>query len=206
MILRAVTRCCFALLWLLAAAGGLALYAAALAPRARAWLSATFVEDGRPTLALQLLATALLILVLLVLWARVRRTPRPPDTLSFDTPDGHIEIAAATLGRFIKAIIRNDARVSHASVKTALDQRKINVHARITVDEHQPITALATALQQTVRQRVYEAFGFDLLRDIRIEVAGIVTRESRQRLLTWGRSEAADAERDTSSAHGADSA
>ena len=187
MIWRTISRCCVAVLWLLTVVVGVAMYVAAFSPATRALAGATLVIDDEPPLLLQSVATVLLVLALLLLLAALRRRPRSQPMLRFDTPDGHIVIATATLARFIRAIIRNDGRVSSAHVTTELDERKINVQARITVSEDQPITALATGLQQTVRQRVFDAFGFDLLRDIRVEVAGIVPhREHTRHLLAWG--------------------
>jgi hypothetical protein len=104
----------------------------------------------------------------------------------------------------VKAIIKAYEPVNHASVTTEEDHKKVNVIARVYLNDNQPVASVVTELQLAVRKRVHEAFGLDLLRDIRIEVARLTAGRRRlQKLLgDSGNGDAKLSEEQDKSMHG----
>jgi len=192
---RFVSRCCFWLLALVVLVAGGSLLLATAFPQVQArllpMLPALFSRDH--SLIAYCAAMGLLLLVLLAAWTEFLLLKKPPSTLTFNTVEGTVSIAPATLARFVREVIYACRGVVHARVVTDLDGRKMAVTAWIRFSDEQPVTQFASDVQHAVRRRVRDVFGFDLLRDIRIEVAGIEQRGTgSRRLLGWAEAPEAD--------------
>jgi len=125
-------------------------------------------------LLIQSFATLLLIIGLIGLFAKIRLS-RNSSRLVYNTAEGQIVIEASSISRFILEILKNFDGVRNSFVSTKKDARKVNVSARVQLTDERPVAALVADLQLTIRQRMREAFGLDLLRDIRIEVTRVVS-------------------------------
>ena len=132
------------------------------------------------------IAAGVVIIALATAWAEQRRAVRRVTGLMFNTPEGQVLIGLETISNFIERLLRSHGGVRGVAVRTARDERKVNVTARIRVTDQRPVVALVAELQQAVRSRAQETFGVDLIRDIRIEIAQVIpTRPASQRLLSW---------------------
>ena len=177
---RGISKCCYVILWVLATTAGLAsygmFYSMPFRARVLSWLHEN--AGGGADNVLQIVATCLICLALLALLAGLRLC-RKQAPLTYHTAEGPVVIEPATLNRFIVGLVNAYEGVRYATIKTVKDDRKVNVIARVYLNDSHPVAALVADIQLGVRQRVLEAFGLDLLRDIRIEVARVVARPRR---------------------------
>ncbi len=193
-LFRFVLRCCHAVLLFLALACSMALLALLVhvplvhVPLQERLLAALpdLLSSREQAPWLMAVAMGLLLIVLLAAWMEVLLRRRPPPVLTFNTVEGTVSIATATLARFVRQVIQGSRGVVNARVDTLIDGRKMAVTAQVRFTDEQAVTVLATEAQRTVRQRVQAVFGCDLLRDIKIEVASVDIRAGRpRRLLSW---------------------
>ena len=187
MFWKALSRCGFWLCWLLAFWLGSATYLLAVCPALRNSLAHGLLENI-PAYRVETayIAAGVVIIALATAWAEQRRAVRRVTGLMFNTPEGQVLIGLETISNFIERLLRSHGGVRGVAVRTARDERKVNVTARIRVTDQRPVVALVAELQQAVRSRAQETFGVDLIRDIRIEIAQVIpTRPASQRLLSW---------------------
>ena len=166
---RTIYKCCSVILLVVSAALGLALYTIHVYTPLKNNLLNQLNElwAGNFDIELQIIATFLIIVPLLALLAMLRMR-RKREPLVYHTAEGPVVIEMATLGHFVKSVIKAYDQVRFASVKTVEDNRKVNVIARVYLNDSQPVASVVSEIQLSVRRRVHEAFGLDLLRDIRI--------------------------------------
>ena len=172
------------ILWVVSVTLGVAIYTVHLYPPLKEqfinYLPKTEAAVG--DMGIRTIATFLLFVPLLALLARLRsRKKREP--MVYHTAEGPVVIESATLSRFVKSVIKAYDEVNLATVRTAEDNRKINIIARVYLNDTRPVAAVVAEIQLAVRRRVQEAFGLDLLRDIRIEVARLAANRRRLRKL-----------------------
>ncbi len=155
-------------------------------PAVRKFVLVTFSKNinYRTDLLIQSFAALLLIIGLLGLLAKIRLN-RNRTRLVYNTAEGLIIIEAVSISKFISEILKNFDGVRNSFVSTKKDGRKVNVTARVQLTDERPVAALVADLQLTIRRRMREAFGLDVLRDIRIEVSRVVSpRYNFRRLLS----------------------
>ncbi len=184
---RTLLKCALALLVLAALAAGIGVYLCLLSPSLRhafeRFAGNVFALHPVPV---HLAATALLLIVLLVVWAQLFLHRLHGRALVISTTEGSVRISAAMLSRFVRYVIQGCDGVRNVSVQTVPDRRKMSVIASVAVCAHTPVSIVAGRLQQHVRRRVLDVFGVDLLRDIRIEITGVAMDENAPRgLLAW---------------------
>ncbi len=200
-----ISKFCYLILWVSSIGVGIVLYALNLYPSLEEHFNSYIIEIEKVTGgdSIRILATILILIPLIVLLAKLR-TRKKDEPLVYHTAEGPVVIETATLNNFVKAIIKAYEPVNHASVTTEEDHKKVNVIARVYLNDNQPVASVVTELQLAVRKRVHEAFGLDLLRDIRIEVARLTAGRRRlQKLLRDnGNEDAKLSEEQNKSMHG----
>ena len=200
-----ISKFCYLILWVSSIGVGIVLYALNLYPSLEEHFNSYIIEIEKVTGgdSIRILATILILIPLIVLLAKLR-TRKKDEPLVYHTAEGPVVIETATLNNFVKAIIKAYEPVNHASVTTEEDHKKVNVIARVYLNDNQPVASVVTELQLAVRKRVDEAFGLDLLRDIRIEVARLTAGRRRlQKLLRDnGNEDAKLSEEQNKSMHG----
>jgi uncharacterized alkaline shock family protein YloU len=189
MLFRCILFCCHLVLLFFALAcsmGVLALLAhAPLQDRLLAALPDLMASHEQAPWVL-VAAMGVLAVVLMAAWMELLLLHRPRAVLSFNTLEGTVCIATATVARFVREVIKSSRGVVQAQVDTAVDGRKMSVTARVRFTDELPVTQLATDAQRAVRQRVQDVFGCDLVQDIRIEVAGVdINKDRPRRMLSW---------------------
>jgi len=180
-----ILKLCYLILWIFSIGVGIVLYALNLYPSLEEHFNSYIIEIEKVAGgdSIRIVATILILIPLIVLLAKLR-TRKKDEPLVYHTAEGPVVIETATLNNFVKAIIKAYEPVNHASVTTEEDHKKVNVIARVYLNDNQPVASVVTELQLAVRKRVHEAFGLDLLRDIRIEVARLTAGRRRlQKLL-----------------------
>jgi len=190
---KTVLKFCYLILWILSLWIGIGLYAIEINPtfKEHIFSCVSKVEFLIGTSNLRVIATVLILVPLVILFAKLR-SRKKEEPLVYHTAEGPVVIETATLSNFVRLVIKAYDPVNHATVKTEEDHKKVNVIARVYLNDNQPVAAVVAELQIAVRRRVQEAFGLDLLRDIRIEVARLTSARHRlQKLLGDNRNEAA---------------
>jgi len=173
---RGINKYYFWLLWSLTFLAGTALYCMIFSPDVRNYLFRLFSENLASFSPLfQWTATILLILILVILWVEFRRMKTYESSYEFSASEGKAAIANSTLNRFIKSVIRSFDSVRSVTVKSVVDGEKLGVVARIRVNDTVPLKSLIDDIQHTVRIRIRETFGQDIISDLRIDVTDILT-------------------------------
>jgi len=188
---KAISKICYLILWISSIVTGVILYAQNLYPSLQEHFNKYIIEIEKIIGgdSIRVAATLLILVPLIALLAKLR-SRKKDEPLVYHTAEGPVVIETATLNNFVKAIIKAYKPVNHASVTTKEDHKKVNVIARVYLNDNQPVASVVTELQLAVRKRVHEAFGLDLLRDIRIEVARLTAGRRRlQKLLGGNESE-----------------
>jgi len=183
---KTVSKFCVFVLGTFSAAAGIVLYVLFLKPELKEHFTKIFSDKlhGADIYFSQIFATILIVIPLLILLAKLR-AKKNEEPLVYHTAEGPVVIEAATLSNFVKSVIKSYEPVNRATVRTEADNKKVNVIARVFLNDNQPVAAVVSELQIAVRRRVHKAFGIDLLRDIRIEVARLTATKSRsQKLLS----------------------
>lgn len=189
LLLRFLLICCHWLLLFFALACGMALMALlAYAPLQERLLAAMpdILSSREQKLWLLAAAVSLLVVALMTAWVKLALLRRPPPVLTFNTVEGTVCIATATVARFVREVIKSGRGVVQAHVDTAVEGRKMSVTACVRFTDEQSVTQLATEAQRAVRRRVQDVFGCDLIQEIRIEVVGVdINRDKPRRMLSW---------------------
>ena len=172
---RGINKYYFWLLWSLTFLAGTALYCMIFSPDIRAYLFNLFSENLSAFSPLfQWFATLLLVLILVILWVEFRRMKQHDSTYEFSAAEGKAAIEQATLNRFIKSVVRPFESVRSVAVKSASESEKLGVIIRLRVKDTIPLKTLIEDIQHTVRKRIRETFGQDIISDLRIEVTDIL--------------------------------
>ncbi len=174
---KAISKLCYLILWISSIGVGVVLYTLNIYPSLKEHLTGYIIEIEKVTGgdSIRVVATVLILIPLIALFSKLR-SRKKVEPLVYHTAEGPVVIEMGTLNNFVKAIIKAYKPVNHASVTTEEDHKKVNVIARVYLNDDQPVASVVTELQLAVRKRVHEAFGLDLLRDIRIEVARLTAR------------------------------
>ncbi|MCK5851978.1 alkaline shock response membrane anchor protein AmaP [bacterium] len=182
---KAVSKICYLILWIFSLGIGIGLYVIDIYPSFKEYLFnyISKAELAIGTSSLRVLATILILIPLVALFAKMR-SKKKIEPLVYHTAEGPVVIETTTLNNFVKSVIKAYEPVNHASVTTEEDHKKVNVIARVYLNDNQPVASVVAELQLAIRSSVREAFGLDLLRDIRIEVARLTAGRRRlQKLL-----------------------
>lgn len=184
---RILHRLAIGVLALAAIAAGVLVYLAMLSPALQHTLEQFAARAFTVyTVPLHLTATLLLLLVLIIAWTSLYLHRLHSRALLINTTEGSVRISAPMLSRFIKHVVQGCDGVRSVRVQTIPDRRKMTVIASVTVCGQTPVSIIAGRLQHHVRQRVVDVFGVDLLRDIRVDIAGVATDDNAPRgLLPW---------------------
>ena len=191
---KAISNFFVFILWLISLSTGIILYVLNLKPELKSHFIGNFSQTkaGLESFDIRIIATVLIIIPLILLLAKLR-SKKIVEPLVYNTAEGPVVIEAATLSDFVKSVIKSYEPVNHATVRTEPDNKKVNVIARVYLNDNQPVASVVSELQLAVRRRVHKAFGIDLLRDIRIEVARLSLTKHRERnLLTHNKDEKDD--------------
>jgi len=182
---KAISKICYLILWIFSLGIGIGLYAIDVYPTLKDHLF-TYISKAELAIGtsnLRVVATILILISLIALLAKLR-SRKKTEPLVYHTAEGPVVIETTTLNNFVKSVIKSYKPVNHASVTTEEDHKKVNVIARVYLNDDQPVASVVAELQLAVRSSVREAFGLDLLRDIRIEVARLTAGRRRlQKLL-----------------------
>ena len=198
---KAVSKICYLILWFLSMGIGIGLYVLNIFPSFKNHFDNYVLEIEKVVKNddIRIFATLLIIVPLVALYAKLR-SKKKVEPLVYHTAEGPVVIETTTLNNFVKSVIKAYKPVNHASVTTVEDHKKVNVIARVYLNDNQPVASVVAELQLAVRKSVREAFGLDLLRDIRIEVARLTAGRRRlQKLLgsnSSGNSELSDEQGD----------
>lgn len=175
---QGINKYYFWLLWFLTFLAGIAFYCMIFSPDVRKYLFRLFSDNLSSLSAIfQWGITILLIVILVILWVEFRRMKTHENTYQFSASEGEAAIAQPTLNRFIKSVIRTFESVRHVSVVSMIDGENVGVIARIRVTDLVPLKTLIDDIQHTVRIRIRETFGHDIIADLRIEVTDIHTTD-----------------------------
>ncbi|GEM_PF-2565829 len=183
---KAISKFCYLILWFLSIGIGIVLYVLNIFPSLKTHFNSYILEVEKIIKSddIRIVATILILVPLIALFAKLRSRKRKIEPLIYHTAEGPVVIETATLSNFVKSVIKAYKPVNHASVTTEEDHKKVNVIARVYLNDNQPVASVVAELQLAVRRSVREAFGLDLLRDIRIEVARLTAGRHRlQKLL-----------------------
>jgi hypothetical protein len=171
---QGINKYYFWLLWFLTFLAGIAFYCMIFSPDVRRYFFRLFSDNLSSFSTLfQWGITILLIVILAILWVEFRRMKTNENTYQFSASEGEASIAQPTLNRFIKSVIRTYESVRHVSVNSLIDGDSLGVIARIRVTDAVPLKTLIDDIQRTVRMRIRETFGHDIIADLRIEVTDI---------------------------------
>jgi hypothetical protein len=171
---RGINKYYFWLLWTLTFLAGTALYCMIFSPDIRRYLFRLFSDNlSSFSSVFQWCATILLILILVILWVEFRRMKTHESSYEFSASEGKAAIAQSTLNRFIKSVVRTFMSVRSVTVRSAIEGDRLGVIARIRVNDTVPLKTLIDDIQHTVRIRIRETFGQDIVSDLRIEVTDI---------------------------------
>jgi hypothetical protein len=171
---QGINKYYFWLLWFLTFLAGIAFYCMIFSPEVRKYLFRLFSDNlSAFSTIFQWGITILLIVILVILWVEFRRMKTYESTYQFSASEGDAAIAQPTLNRFIKSVIRTYDSVRHVSVASMIDGDNLGVTARIRVTDAVPLKTLIDDIQRTVRMRIRETFGHDIIADLRIEVTDI---------------------------------
>ena len=182
---RLVLKLCDIIIWAIASLSGLIIFALSYDSALKKFVIVTFSEkvDYNSDLLLQAFAAILLIISLIGLLAKIKLS-RNSSRLVYNTAEGQIIIEASSISKFVLEILKSYDGVKNSFVTTKRDARKVNVSARVQLTDERPVAALVAELQLTIRQKMREAFGLDLLRDIKINVTRVISpRHNFRRLL-----------------------
>ena len=190
---KAISKFLVFILWFMSLCTGIILYVLNLRPELKNHFIGNFshTQAGLESYDVRIIATILIIIPLILLLAKLR-SKKPEEPLVYNTAEGPVVIESATLSDFVKSVIKSYEPVNHATVKTEPDNKKVNVIARVYLNDNQPVATVVSELQVAVRRRVHKAFGIDLLRDIRIEVARLSIAKHRERNLLTHKSDKQD--------------
>jgi hypothetical protein len=171
---QGINKYYFWLLWFLTFLAGIAFYCMIFSPDVRKYLFRLFSDNlSSFSTIFQWSITILLIVILVILWVEFRRMKAYEKTYQFPASEGEASIAQPTLNRFIKSVIRTYDSVRHVSVASAISGDSLGVIAKIRVTDTVPLKTLIDDIQHTVRMRIRETFGHDIIADLRIEVTDI---------------------------------
>jgi hypothetical protein len=136
--------------------------------------------------ALVTMAAWLGVLVLTAVLARMRLRAWRRTHVVITTGDGEVHIAAATINHLVREVVMASQDVVAAQVATTHNRRKMNIVVRVRLTGATPVALRATLLQSTVRQRVRETFGMDIVGTIRVMITGIRRApDAAPQLLDW---------------------
>ncbi|MCX7001851.1 MAG: alkaline shock response membrane anchor protein AmaP [bacterium] len=147
-------------------------------------------------------AAWLALVVLLAMLARIQLHKWRHTHLVVTTGDGDVHIATATINNFVRDAVRGSTDVVSARIETTHDRRKMNITVRVCLTGDTPVALRATLLQASLRQRVRETFGMDIVGTIRVMITGIRRAHvATPQLLDW-RAGAAAAQHPVPAHHG----
>ena len=136
--------------------------------------------------ALVTMAAWLGVLVLTAVLASMRLRAWRRTHVVITTGDGEVHIAAATINHLVREVVMASQDVVAAQVATTHNRRKMNIVVRVRLTGATPVALRATLLQSTVRQRVRETFGMDIVGTIRVMITGIRRApDAAPQLLDW---------------------
>lgn len=183
---RTLARAAAAVLGAGAAVAGVGIYVCLLSGRARELVNKYSAEMFTAhAVTLHAVATVLLIIVLVMLWAALGLRRARRRALLINTTEGSVRLSAPMVSRFVRHVVQGCEGVRSARVEAIADRRKMTVIASVSVGGQTPVSILAGRLQQQVRRRVIEVFGVDLLREVRVEITHVATEEQPRALLPW---------------------
>lgn len=177
--------------WLLILAtliGAAAAYVLILHRIAREHVAAVLTSPAYEAQRTRLGSAVLLLCIALLLIAMIRLRSRRTQAACLDVPmtDGVIRISSDTVARLVRGVAIAGGDVSNACVTTRRAGRKIDIFLRVTLTDETPVALRASLLQASIRQRIRDVFGVDIVRDVTIEIAGVEQRSRRgPRLLGW---------------------